>query len=219
MDDAVNVKRRLRTATLAATACAHQTSAAQAYHRELAPSHDLWALLESCADSALRVYIPDTVVFTPGRQPMWFYTDAEGVVRSTTKFAETHVLSKLGHRRFVHDVTAVKKVSSLEPAHNGHEDAVRNKGAALTVLSTHGESAGRCGAAAAPSLRRVAPPLRCRRTPPHPTRDPSAPPRSPLRPTRPPPQPSAPSTTSSSPRWWPLTGRRTGKRSSGRWRT
>ena len=63
----------------------------------------------------LRIWMPDTIVTEPDGKLVWYYSNADGYICSTSAFSPEHILSKLGSVcRHSNEVIIVAKAASWE---------------------------------------------------------------------------------------------------------
>ncbi|KAF0686073.1 Aste57867_22038 [Aphanomyces stellatus] len=63
-----------------------------------------------CAKVQLKCWLPDTIIFGGSFPPVWLYSDKHGHVRKVViNFQDSHVMEKLGNRRFENDPVVVFK--------------------------------------------------------------------------------------------------------------
>ena len=98
------------------------------------PTYGLFKHLGRCMGrSRLQLWIPDTIVLGQGK-PYWLYSSRSGYLQKTTRFDKSHILEKLGNRRYKDDyAVVVKRLKSR--TQNTILSRLRNT---TTVLTTTG---------------------------------------------------------------------------------
>jgi hypothetical protein len=92
------------------------------YHPNLLPGEGMFQYFSPPAGTStvghLRLLVPDTIVV--GRPPeciaWWYYTDAEGFVRATTKFTPESLVSRFGDPGFDSALVGVVKTAQFADA-------------------------------------------------------------------------------------------------------
>lgn len=64
----------------------------------------------------MKLWLPDTLIYKKGSDPIWVYSDSNGYVVKTNKFRPHHVTSKLGDPDAEDDIVVIKKTQILRPA-------------------------------------------------------------------------------------------------------
>eukprot|EP00347_Sterkiella_histriomuscorum_P019089 403342991 len=59
--------------------------------------------------SLLKVWIPDTIVYQVGQEPFWIYSGFDGCVYRADKFYERSIVSKLGSKYMLNELSAIVK--------------------------------------------------------------------------------------------------------------
>ena len=59
--------------------------------------------------SLLKLWIPDTIVYEQGIDPYWIYSGFDGLVYRTEKFYDKTVVSKLGNKYQLNELSAIIK--------------------------------------------------------------------------------------------------------------
>ncbi|KAH9096417.1 hypothetical protein LEN26_017490 [Aphanomyces euteiches] len=98
------------------------------------PEADSAMVLKSVSHAKLQLqcWLPDTIVFGGNFPPVWLYSDKHGYVRKVINFHESHVMDKLGSRKFENDPVVVFK----EPVVTKTLDGVRSSGNNIKLYST-----------------------------------------------------------------------------------
>ena len=85
------------------------------YYGEVAPCSSFYKFLCKVKTSksnheTLKIPIPDTIVYNDsGLDPYWLYSDNEGFIRRTSKFADKDIIRKMGNPLNVDEAAALIK--------------------------------------------------------------------------------------------------------------